>query len=238
MYAGNRCSPILSPCLLQVTSPTSATLLLYTHLHTCTCVSSHCICAWCSSRISVFSNNQPTETGAWGLPFTLGWLKRMLSFFVPFSDLMLVICLSMCQTDAREEENRVTVTLKLLLEMSTKPLLLFFLGYFFFNIFPRCVAEKDGPEKKKAKKEAGGKKSQAPNLLFGYPLSERKQMALLMQMTANSPGLYADLLALTTSSRCLIILTVGMSHASKALCQTHSWYSKVVWLKGSARDLM
>ncbi|XP_008300746.1 ankyrin repeat domain-containing protein 12 isoform X2 [Stegastes partitus] len=47
--------------------------------------------------------------------------------------------------------------------------------------------DKDGPDKKKVKKEAGGKKSQAPNLLFGYPLSERKQMALLMQMTANSP---------------------------------------------------
>uniref|UniRef100_A0A8C3B687 Ankyrin repeat domain 12 n=1 Tax=Cyclopterus lumpus TaxID=8103 RepID=A0A8C3B687_CYCLU len=51
----------------------------------------------------------------------------------------------------------------------------------------RIYAEKDGPEKKKVKKESGGKKSQAPNLLFGYPLSERKQMALLMQMTANSP---------------------------------------------------
>ncbi|KAM6990506.1 LOW QUALITY PROTEIN: ankyrin repeat domain-containing protein 12 [Tautogolabrus adspersus] len=50
----------------------------------------------------------------------------------------------------------------------------------------RIYAEKDGPDKKKMKKEAGGKKSQA-NLLFGYPLSERKQMALLMQMTANSP---------------------------------------------------
>lgn len=47
--------------------------------------------------------------------------------------------------------------------------------------------DKDGPDKKKVKKEAGGKKSQAPNFLFGYPLSERKQMALLMQMTANSP---------------------------------------------------
>uniref|UniRef100_A0A673BTE6 Uncharacterized protein n=1 Tax=Sphaeramia orbicularis TaxID=375764 RepID=A0A673BTE6_9TELE len=47
--------------------------------------------------------------------------------------------------------------------------------------------DKDGPDKKKVKKEAGGKKSQASNLLFGYPLSERKQMALLMQMTANSP---------------------------------------------------
>ncbi|KAM3866479.1 ankyrin repeat domain-containing protein 12 [Diretmus argenteus] len=51
----------------------------------------------------------------------------------------------------------------------------------------RIYADKDGPDKKKVKKEAGGKKSQAPNLLFGYPLSERKQMALLMQMTANSP---------------------------------------------------
>ncbi|XP_056148631.1 ankyrin repeat domain-containing protein 12 isoform X2 [Lampris incognitus] len=47
--------------------------------------------------------------------------------------------------------------------------------------------DKDGPDKKKVKKEAGAKKSQAPKLLFGYPLSERKQMALLMQMTANSP---------------------------------------------------
>ncbi|XP_023821113.1 ankyrin repeat domain-containing protein 12 isoform X2 [Oryzias latipes] len=47
--------------------------------------------------------------------------------------------------------------------------------------------EKDGPDKKKVKKEAGNKRSQASNLLFGYPLSERKQMALLMQMTANSP---------------------------------------------------
>jgi len=55
--------------------------------------------------------------------------------------------------------------------------------------FLGSVAEKDGPDKKKVKKEAGSKKSQAPNLLFGYPLSERKQMALLMQMTANSPGL-------------------------------------------------
>ncbi|XP_061775664.1 ankyrin repeat domain-containing protein 12 isoform X1 [Nerophis ophidion] len=51
----------------------------------------------------------------------------------------------------------------------------------------RTYTDKDGPDKKKVKKEAGGKKSQAPNLLFGYPLSERKQMALLMQMTANSP---------------------------------------------------
>uniref|UniRef100_A0A674C3X5 Ankyrin repeat domain 12 n=1 Tax=Salmo trutta TaxID=8032 RepID=A0A674C3X5_SALTR len=57
-----------------------------------------------------------------------------------------------------------------------------------FTVSPPCNKEresdtdKDGPDKKKVKK--------APvNLLFGYPLSERKQMALLMQMTArdNSP---------------------------------------------------
>ncbi|XP_006891480.1 PREDICTED: ankyrin repeat domain-containing protein 12-like isoform X2 [Elephantulus edwardii] len=49
--------------------------------------------------------------------------------------------------------------------------------------------EKEGPEKKKAKKEAANKKSTPVSILFGYPLSERKQMALLMQMTArdNSP---------------------------------------------------
>ncbi|XP_046884005.1 ankyrin repeat domain-containing protein 12 isoform X1 [Hypomesus transpacificus] len=54
----------------------------------------------------------------------------------------------------------------------------------------RIYADKDGPDKKKVKKESGSKKSSASaNLLFGYPLSERKQMALLMQMTArdNSP---------------------------------------------------
>ncbi|KAJ8011068.1 hypothetical protein DPEC_G00054350 [Dallia pectoralis] len=50
-------------------------------------------------------------------------------------------------------------------------------------------ADKDGPDKKKTKKESGGSKKAPVNLLFGYPLSERKQMALLMQMTArdNSP---------------------------------------------------
>uniref|UniRef100_A0A3B5MZ88 Uncharacterized protein n=1 Tax=Xiphophorus couchianus TaxID=32473 RepID=A0A3B5MZ88_9TELE len=51
----------------------------------------------------------------------------------------------------------------------------------------RIYADKDGPEKKKVKKEAGSRRSKSSNLLFGYPLSERKQMALLMQMTANSP---------------------------------------------------
>ncbi|KAK7159844.1 hypothetical protein R3I94_006010 [Phoxinus phoxinus] len=49
--------------------------------------------------------------------------------------------------------------------------------------------DKDVPDKKKVKKEPGTKKSTPVNILFGYPLSERKQMALVMQMTArdNSP---------------------------------------------------
>lgn len=52
------------------------------------------------------------------------------------------------------------------------------------------ITEKEVPEKKKMKKEAGNKKAAPVSILFGYPLSERKQMALLMQMTArdNSPG--------------------------------------------------
>ncbi|KAF4076520.1 hypothetical protein AMELA_G00215960 [Ameiurus melas] len=59
------------------------------------------------------------------------------------------------------------------------------------RLLPPCriYADKDGPDKKRVKKESGGKKSTPVNILFGYPLSERKQMALLMQMTArdNSP---------------------------------------------------
>ncbi|KAI7809789.1 ankyrin repeat domain-containing protein 12 isoform X1 [Triplophysa rosa] len=59
------------------------------------------------------------------------------------------------------------------------------------RLLPPCriYADKDGPDKKKVKKESCGKKSTPVNILFGYPLSERKQMALLMQMTArdNSP---------------------------------------------------
>lgn len=53
----------------------------------------------------------------------------------------------------------------------------------------RTYSEKEVPEKKKMKKEAGNKRVAPVSILFGYPLSERKQMALLMQMTArdNSP---------------------------------------------------
>lgn len=55
--------------------------------------------------------------------------------------------------------------------------------------------EKEGPEKKKMKREPGNKKSvpvckaTLGGILIGYPLSERQQMALVMQMTArdNSP---------------------------------------------------
>ncbi|KAM3841353.1 ankyrin repeat domain-containing protein 12 isoform 2-T2 [Vipera latastei] len=64
-----------------------------------------------------------------------------------------------------------------------------------FNVSPsrnedrNSDTEKEVPEKKKMKKEAGNKKTAPVSILFGYPLSERKQMALLMQMTArdNSP---------------------------------------------------
>ncbi|XP_037661839.1 ankyrin repeat domain-containing protein 12 isoform X2 [Choloepus didactylus] len=60
--------------------------------------------------------------------------------------------------------------------------------------------EKEGPEKKKTKKEAASKKSTPVSILFGYPLSERKQMALLMQMTArdNSPDTTPNHLSQTT----------------------------------------
>ncbi|XP_072903414.1 ankyrin repeat domain-containing protein 12 isoform X1 [Hemitrygon akajei] len=59
----------------------------------------------------------------------------------------------------------------------------------------RTYSEKEGPEKKKMKKEPGSKKSvpvckaTLGGILIGYPLSERQQMALVMQMTArdNSP---------------------------------------------------
>ncbi|XP_066479984.1 ankyrin repeat domain-containing protein 12 isoform X1 [Tiliqua scincoides] len=64
-----------------------------------------------------------------------------------------------------------------------------------FNVSPsrnedrNSDTEKEVPEKKKMKKETGNKKAAPVSILFGYPLSERKQMALLMQMTArdNSP---------------------------------------------------
>ncbi|KAM3841354.1 ankyrin repeat domain-containing protein 12 isoform 3-T3 [Vipera latastei] len=62
-----------------------------------------------------------------------------------------------------------------------------------FNVSPSRNEDRNSdtevPEKKKMKKEAGNKKTAPVSILFGYPLSERKQMALLMQMTArdNSP---------------------------------------------------
>ncbi|XP_053506985.1 ankyrin repeat domain-containing protein 12-like isoform X1 [Ictalurus furcatus] len=59
-----------------------------------------------------------------------------------------------------------------------------------FGVSPSCNEERDsdtdedGPDKKRVKKESGGKKSTPVNILFSYPLSERLQMALVMQMTA------------------------------------------------------
>lgn len=61
------------------------------------------------------------------------------------------------------------------------------------------VAEKPGPERKRIKKEPTNTRKAGlpfgmgmPGIRAGYPLSERQQVALLMQMTAeesvNSPG--------------------------------------------------
>lgn len=90
------------------------------------------------------------------------------------------------------------------------------------------LADKDGPDKKKMKKEGGGKKSQA-NLLFGYPLSERKQMALLMQMTANSPGkcagMHACMHAQGKFKVCTLNSTASVEGCKKvwqqAVCRNH-----------------
>lgn len=67
------------------------------------------------------------------------------------------------------------------------------LSYHFF------VTEKPGPERKRIKKEPTNTRKAGlpfgmgmPGIRAGYPLSERQQVALLMQMTAeesvNSPG--------------------------------------------------
>lgn len=61
------------------------------------------------------------------------------------------------------------------------------------------IAEKPGPERKRIKKEPTNTRKAGlpfgmgmPGIRAGYPLSERQQVALLMQMTAeesvNSPG--------------------------------------------------
>lgn len=62
-----------------------------------------------------------------------------------------------------------------------------------------CISEKPGPERKRIKKEPTNTRKAGlpfgmgmPGIRAGYPLSERQQVALLMQMTAeesvNSPG--------------------------------------------------
>lgn len=66
----------------------------------------------------------------------------------------------------------------------------------FFSSF---ITEKPGPERKRIKKEPANTRKVGlpfgmgmPGIRAGYPLSERQQVALLMQMTAeesvNSPG--------------------------------------------------
>ena len=85
------------------------------------------------------------------------------------------------------------------------------------------IVDKDGPDKKKVKKESGSKKSSASaNLLFGYPLSERKQMALLMQMTArdNSPGLTLLFSLFLSFSRCWIAILRKLGNDGILLIET------------------
>lgn len=110
IYAGNRCSPILSPRVLfksHVTHFLRYCAAVNTHTHMHVCVFSPCICPLrYSSRMSVFSNNWPTETGEGGGPeecrlHLAGLRECCLLFLSPFSNLMLVICFSACSTDTR-----------------------------------------------------------------------------------------------------------------------------------------
>lgn len=104
-----------------------------------------------------------------------------------------------------------------------------------------CVTEKQGPERKRIKKEPATRK---PGLLFGmglsgiragYPLSERQQVALLMQMTAeesaNSPGELGSVVCVgeahsqllhTYPTRCGvcagIVLSVHTLHPTRRRC--------------------
>lgn len=69
----------------------------------------------------------------------------------------------------------------------------------FASLLSLSLAEKPGPERKRIKKEPTNTRKAGlpfgmgmPGIRAGYPLSERQQVALLMQMTAeesvNSPG--------------------------------------------------
>ncbi|KFP40047.1 Ankyrin repeat domain-containing protein 11, partial [Chlamydotis macqueenii] len=89
--------------------------------------------------------------------------------------------------------------------------------------------EKQGPERKRIKKEPATRK---PGLLFGmglsgiragYPLSERQQVALLMQMTAeesaNSPGASSGLRCLTLVSLLPAVDTTPKHPSQSTVCQ-------------------
>lgn len=122
--------------------------------------------------------------------FAPDWLKRMLSFYLslfkPHACHLFLHVLNRYKGRRKKKQHHHADDVAVRNKTCQ-----IFVCLFVSVAFSGSVVDKDGPDKKKVKKETGGKKSQAPNLLFGYPLSERKQMALLMQMTANSPGLYA-----------------------------------------------
>lgn len=80
--------------------------------------------------MSVFNNNRPMETGgARGVLSALGWLNRMLSFFCPFFK-PHACHLFLCVQIQEKEENDITVTMRLLLEMKLDS---------FFVVFFRTV---------------------------------------------------------------------------------------------------
>lgn len=87
IYAGNRCSSIPAP--VSSTSHVTHFAPLCCCKHTCTCVCFHSAWWWGGGSREVLS--------------ALGWLKRMLSFSVPFSNLMLVICFSACRYKRRRK---------------------------------------------------------------------------------------------------------------------------------------
>ena len=85
------------------------------------------------------------------------------------------------------------------------------------------LTEKQGPERKRIKKEPSSTRKAGlpfgmgmPGIRAGYPLSERQQVALLMQMTAeesvNSPGACLTLIPhplATHSDLCVLSVCVG-----------------------------
>lgn len=121
IYAGNHCSPILSPVSSTSHVTHFATLCCCKHTYTHARV---CVFALhpprCSSRMSVFSNHRPKETGGGGgfeeCCLHLAGLRECCLFFVCF--FKPHACHLFLHVQIQEkEENDVALTMKLLLAM-------------------------------------------------------------------------------------------------------------------------